>query len=89
MAEKEKAAAMPTTGRQEEAEGERQSGEELARRVADIVGPHSGAAKALFELERRRAEGEDAEIILLRGIWLVGPTRDPDPLPSTKGIAAA
>lgn len=50
--------------------------EDDARRVAEIVGPYSGAARALAELEERRRNGED--VSLYRGkhddALYVGPT---------------
>lgn len=46
--------------------------EELVRRVAAILGPSSAAAKALAELERRRASGEDAIILKDDRLWIVG-----------------
>ena len=45
----------------------------LARRVAEICGPGSAAAKALMERDRLTANGEDAVIIQCRKSWLVVP----------------
>ncbi len=46
--------------------------EEAARRVAEIMGPFSASAKAIAELEKRRAAGEDAYIVNDGKTWLVG-----------------
>lgn len=47
--------------------------EQLARRVAQVVGPESAAAAAIAELERRRSAGEVVEIFRINGSWIVGP----------------
>lgn len=51
----------------------RRTPEELARIVAAMLGPSSAAAKALAELEQRRASGEDAIILKDDRLWIVGP----------------
>lgn len=53
--------------------------EDAARRVAHIVGPSSAAAKAIAELERRRAAGERAYVLRHKQSWLVGPMSGPTP----------
>lgn len=45
--------------------------EALARGVAAICGPHSGAARALAELDARRASGKAAHIARVGNTWLV------------------
>lgn len=49
-------------------------------RVAHIVGDSSGAAKALAEFDRRKADGEDVQIYeMIDGSWsgfVVGPPLD-------------
>ena len=47
--------------------------EDEARRIADIIGPFSAAARALKDVARRRAEGEDVMIYRSLSLWLVGP----------------
>ena len=47
--------------------------EKYARQVAHVIGPLSGAAQALDELERRRAQGEDVTIGLGDRMWIVEP----------------
>lgn len=47
--------------------------ETLARMTAKVIGPNSGAAKALALLERRRAAGEDVAIFEYDKAWYVGP----------------
>ena len=49
------------------------SDEELARKSAHILGESSAAARALVELERRRAAGETVEIFNHQQSWIVGP----------------
>lgn len=49
------------------------SDEELARKSAHILGSSSAAARALEELDRRRAAGEAVEIFNYRKSWIVGP----------------
>lgn len=46
--------------------------EDIARRMADILGSQCGAALAIVELEKRRANGEKAWLISKIGMWLVG-----------------
>ncbi len=46
---------------------------ELARRIAKIMGQSSAATDALRDFERRLAAGQDATIMCLRGLWIVGP----------------
>ena len=51
-----------------------QDHEALAGHVAHVMGPSSGAAKALAELQKRRAEGEENVGIWLEARqWVVGP----------------
>jgi hypothetical protein len=47
--------------------------EHLARILASKMGKQSSAAKALAELDCRRAHGERVRIFPARGIWIVGP----------------
>lgn len=47
--------------------------EDRARRLAYIMGETSAAAHALVELERRKALGEDAVLLLAGSTILVGP----------------
>lgn len=49
---------------------------EVVERVARIIGPQSGAAKAVAEHAQRTARGED--VIYFRGenLWVVGPRAD-------------
>ena len=49
------------------------SDESIARTVAVIVGASSGAALAIAELDRLRAEGVDAAIWCQDRNWIVGP----------------
>lgn len=49
---------------------------ELARRVAEIVGPQSAAAQAVATYDQRIAEGEDVDIFKLKDSFLVGPPLD-------------
>lgn len=55
--------------------------EEVARVVADVVGPDSSAARAIADLDDRRARGIDAELRADGlGQWVVAsraPTEDP------------
>jgi hypothetical protein len=37
--------------------------EDVLRRQASIIGPHSAAARALEEIKRRRADGQDVEVV--------------------------
>jgi len=47
---------------------------EQAKRMANISGEHSAAAKAIADMQRRRANGEDDVILLLWGqMIVVGP----------------
>lgn len=41
--------------------------------IARMRGPESEAAKALQELERRRAAGEEVIVVSMRGRWHVAP----------------
>lgn len=47
--------------------------EHLARTLASKVGKQSSAARALAELDDRRAHGEPVCIFPDRGEWVVGP----------------
>ena len=47
--------------------------EHLARILASKTGKQSSAAKALAELDGRRAHGERVCIFPARGVWIVGP----------------
>ena len=47
--------------------------EEIARITAQILGPSSGASRALAEAARRRTAGEFVEVFNYRNTWLVGP----------------
>ena len=47
--------------------------EHLARTLAQRMGAQSSAARALTELDQRRAKGEQVCIFPFRGEWLVGP----------------
>ncbi len=47
--------------------------ETRAHAVANIMGPSSAAAKALEQMERRRADGEDVYLWLCGSSILVGP----------------
>lgn len=60
------------------------SDEELARKSAHILGASSAAARALEELDRRRAAGETVEIFNYRKSWIVGP-----PLEAAEASASA
>lgn len=54
--------------------------EQMARRVARIMGPNSAAAKALAELEERRAKGQRwADIFYRHGMWQVTDGEKADP----------
>lgn len=48
--------------------------EASARWVAEIIGPHSAAARALKEMEGRRARGEDVRLYEAPGTIIVGPS---------------
>jgi len=50
--------------------------EELARKVASVMGEASAAARAIKELERRRAAGEEVVIYIDKRAWLVGPPNE-------------
>ena len=52
--------------------------EETIRRTAKILGPSSAAAKAVADLEARRASSEDAVIYQRGAFLLVGPRIVPD-----------
>lgn len=45
---------------------------ELARRVAAVVGASSAAAAALRRYDALIADGRDARIIKIDGVWFVG-----------------
>lgn len=47
--------------------------EDIARRIAHILGPQSAAAKALNELELRRKDGDDIALFTYGDTILVGP----------------
>ena len=55
--------------------------ERVARSTARIIGSASGAAKALADLERRRAAGEDVAIFREGSMWFVGPPIKEDNAP--------
>lgn len=46
---------------------------EVARRVAGIIGPGSGAALAVADYDRRSAEGENPICFSQNRLWLVMP----------------
>ena len=48
-----------------------------AMRLAKIMGERSAAALALIELERRKAAGEDAVLLVAGSMILVGPRPTP------------
>lgn len=50
--------------------------EQLALRVATIIGETSAAHKALMELRSRRERGECVELIRCGQTWIVGPSPD-------------
>ena len=41
------------------------------RKIANIVGPHSASAKALFEYDQRRARHENVTIMIVDNVVLV------------------
>lgn len=47
--------------------------EEVARKVANIIGPNSAAGKALDQLKARRDAGEDVAIVKAAGGFIVVP----------------
>lgn len=47
--------------------------DDRAERLAKIMGPSSATAKALVELKQRRANGEDAVLLIAGSMILVGP----------------
>lgn len=51
---------------------------ERAERLAKIMGKSSAAAKALDEMKRRRAAGEDVALLICGSIILVGPPLSQD-----------
>lgn len=56
--------------------------ETLARRVAQICGPHSAAAQALNLLDRRRAAGEAVVIVQHQKAWIVAPKTPVNSMPT-------
>lgn len=48
--------------------------EEIARKVAHVIGPSSAAALALDHLEKLREQGKEAEIFFTKGSWIVQET---------------
>lgn len=50
--------------------------EDLAARVAHIIGPQSAAAQALKELRNRRSAGEPVELWRNGGAWVVARRED-------------
>lgn len=58
--------------------------ETLARMTAKVIGPNSGAAKALALLDRRRAAGEDVVIFEHDKAWYVGPKSAADTVAAFK-----
>jgi len=51
--------------------------EEMARKVAHIIGEQSAAARALREMDRRRSEGHGAWITYDGKTWFVGSVSPP------------
>jgi hypothetical protein len=49
------------------------SSEEILSKVADVIGPESGAAKALEEFKSRKVKGEDVAIYIAESSWIIGP----------------
>lgn len=62
-----------TTALQHRSPGLMKCQEHLARTLASKVGKQSSAARALAQLDERRAHGEPVCIFPDRGEWIVGP----------------